>query len=208
MEQAIIEGARVFDFLAGQEDYKYRWGALDTKLQRRQLQHGSVHAARAPGTSTRCGTEPLVRFRLQLDGLIRPCERADLPSLAWFGLFDPEPIGETFARHERGEIIMLVAEVNSVASAQAWIELDPEARVGFLWALRVFPALQRQGIGTRLVAACERALRDRGYAFATISVERSNDAALRLYQRLDYELVENATTGPAPLLLLRKRLQA
>jgi len=197
MEQAILDGARVFDFLAGQEAYKYRWGAVDTKLQRRLLRPRTSRSSHAASAITP-PAEPLARFSVQLAGVIRPCERADLPSLEWFGLFGPELIAETFAQHERGEMIMLVAEVNSVASGQAWIQLDPAARVGFLWALRVFPALQGQGIGTRLIAACERVLRDRGYQVATISVEPSNHAALRLYQRLGYELIADVPSGVVP----------
>ena len=35
--EAIREGAREFDFLRGREDYKYRWGAIDRVIYRKQL---------------------------------------------------------------------------------------------------------------------------------------------------------------------------
>jgi CelD/BcsL family acetyltransferase involved in cellulose biosynthesis len=37
IEEAVRDGARVFDFLRGAEDYKYVWGAVDRVNQRRQL---------------------------------------------------------------------------------------------------------------------------------------------------------------------------
>ena len=40
IEQAVRDGARVFDFLRGAEDYKYMWGAVDRANQRRQLFRG------------------------------------------------------------------------------------------------------------------------------------------------------------------------
>lgn len=40
IEQAVRDGARVFDFLRGAEQYKYTWGAKDRPNQRRQLFRG------------------------------------------------------------------------------------------------------------------------------------------------------------------------
>jgi CelD/BcsL family acetyltransferase involved in cellulose biosynthesis len=47
IEQAIVEGCRVFDFLAGREPYKYRWGAVDTQLRSHRLCHGGHAKARS-----------------------------------------------------------------------------------------------------------------------------------------------------------------
>ena|SRR5438105_11909593 len=38
IEEAVREGAEEFDFLRGQEDYKYRWGAKDRLVYRRRFQ--------------------------------------------------------------------------------------------------------------------------------------------------------------------------
>jgi CelD/BcsL family acetyltransferase involved in cellulose biosynthesis len=40
MERAIAEGASTFDFLAGQEAYKYRWGAVDRPRSCRHITRG------------------------------------------------------------------------------------------------------------------------------------------------------------------------
>jgi CelD/BcsL family acetyltransferase involved in cellulose biosynthesis len=37
LEQAIMRGAVMFDFLRGREPYKYRWGALDSPTVRLRL---------------------------------------------------------------------------------------------------------------------------------------------------------------------------
>ena len=34
IEEAIAEGHRWFDFMRGQENYKYAWGALETRTKR------------------------------------------------------------------------------------------------------------------------------------------------------------------------------
>jgi CelD/BcsL family acetyltransferase involved in cellulose biosynthesis len=40
IEQAVHDGARIFDFLRGAEEYKYAWGAKDRMNRRRQLFRG------------------------------------------------------------------------------------------------------------------------------------------------------------------------
>ena len=52
--------------------------------------------------------------------------------------------------------------------------------------VRVFGPFQRIGIGTALIERGEELLRERGYHFATIAVERDNPDARRLYERLGY----------------------
>ena len=56
----------------------------------------------------------LEQFLGSVDIIIRPCKRADLRKLEWFGMLTKyrEIILEAFERQEKGEVIMLVAEVN------------------------------------------------------------------------------------------------
>lgn len=42
VQDAICSGARAFDFLRGDEPYKYRWGARDRSTHRRQFRHHPV----------------------------------------------------------------------------------------------------------------------------------------------------------------------
>lgn len=135
---------------------------------------------------------------LRVSARIRPCREDDLTTLEWFGLFAPDRplIRETFDASLRGQAVMLVAEVNGVASGQVWIDLSRARidRTGVIWALRVFPCLQNLGLGSRLLQAAEHVIRARGLPRAELQVERDNPAA-RLYRRLGYQLVGEAR-GP------------
>lgn len=135
---------------------------------------------------------PFRPFTVRLPVAIRPCRREDLPTLEWFGLFTPQRriLLDTFERHERGEAVMLVAEANGVASGQAWI--DPTRRerdaTGVIWAVRVFPCLQRLGIGARLMDAAEWILRARGFERVEVTVQKHNTGARRFYERRGYRV--------------------
>ena len=137
--------------------------------------------------------QALDRFGVALEVVIRRCDERDLPGLEWWGMFTPhrEIFTDAYARHRRGENVMLVADVNGHPAGQAWIDLVKHAAdgVGVLWAVRVFPLLQGLGIGTRLMEAAEDELRRRGYAWAEIEVERENAGARRLYERQGYAVV-------------------
>ena len=70
---------------------------------------------------------------------------------------------EAFARHVRDENIMLVADMHGFPVGQAWIDLTKRQseRVGYIWAVRVFPFLRGLGVGTRLMESAEQELRSR-----------------------------------------------
>lgn len=138
-----------------------------------------MHERREPGT-----------FRVSAEVKIRACREEDLGDLEWFGKFTPhrEIIRGTFEEQRRGRALMLIAEMNRFPAGQAWIDLArPEReRTGVIWAVRVLPPLRGTGIGTRLIAAAELALRDRGLRWAELTVEKDNPEARRLYERLGY----------------------
>lgn len=128
------------------------------------------------------------------DGItVRLCRKDDLPAIEWDGRFTPHRriIEETFGSQGRGENIMLVAQdAAGFPVGQVWVNVAErrEKQVGTLWALRVHPDRQGRGIGTRLVNAAEDVLRRLGCAWAELDVEKDNDAAMRLYQRLGYRI--------------------
>jgi len=61
-------------------------------------------------------------------------------------------------------------------------------KVGFVYGLRVHEDCQRQGIGTALSDELERRCRKRGVSMLYLSVNRDNDNAKSLYERLGYKL--------------------
>jgi ribosomal protein S18 acetylase RimI-like enzyme len=120
--------------------------------------------------------------------VIRPCEETDLDALEWDGEFahDRPIIDSTFARTRTRTMLMLVAEVNRAHIGQAWIDLARAPGRGHIWALRVKPAWQGQGIGAQLLRACERAIAARGRSVSPLEVEPQNLRARALYERLGY----------------------
>jgi len=59
--------------------------------------------------------------------------------------------------------------------------------IAWISTVGVLPEFRGQGIGTALMAACEKRLLA---SAARLSVRRSNEDAIRLYQRLGYQHVE------------------
>ncbi len=137
--------------------------------------------------------EVLDRFTRQVEVVIRPCREGDLPDLEWFGMFTPhrEIIRDAYRMQVHGENLMLVAEANRFPVGQTWVDLRGRAEpsTGLLWAVRVLQPFQRMGIGSRLLAAAEAALKARGFTLAEIGVEKDNPEARSLYERAGYRVV-------------------
>lgn len=138
---------------------------------------------------------PLDRLELRLDAVIRLCAEEDLPGLELFGWFTQhrELFREEYERHVRGEVRMLVAEVNGWIAGQVWVDLMKP--VPLIYALRVFPLLHRCGLGTRLVHVAERLAGEAGFDAVEIGAEKDNPGALRLYQRLGYDIEREQQHG-------------
>ena len=124
---------------------------------------------------------------------IRRTRREDLPALEWHGLYTHmrEVIQATFRAQERGDAIMLLADANGFPAGQAWVDFARKAHLGLatLWAVRVFPAFRRGGLGTLLMHAAERTVMTRGVTTAELGVDRDNAGVLRFYGALGYARV-------------------
>ncbi len=112
----------------------------------------------------------------------------DLPACTWSG-------SATHLRHVEGELVRAAAgEVDYLAVctpvdlpvAIGGIDYQVSEGAGTLWQLAVLPALQSRGLGTLLVRAAERRIRDRGRSRAELAVEENNVRARALYERLGY----------------------
>lgn len=121
---------------------------------------------------------------------IRRARAEDLPALEWHGLYTPmrAVIRSAFRAQERGDGAMLLADADGFPAGQAWIDFARKAHLGLatLWAVRVFPAFQRAGLGTLLMHAAERAVLTRGVGAAELGVDRDNAGVLRFYGALGY----------------------
>ena len=137
-----------------------------------------------------------------LDGefIVRRLEEQDLPALEWDGAFlhFRNLFRHSFEDMRLGIRLLLVMEHRPSGAIVGqvflqWNSSDPRfadgRRRGYLYSLRVKPAFQRRGLGTRLMDAAEEELRQRGMDTASIGVEKDNRDARALYERQGYHII-------------------
>jgi ribosomal protein S18 acetylase RimI-like enzyme len=119
---------------------------------------------------------------------VRDLEPEDLPDLDWSGGAEHlRVVAEMLQASWAGELAALVVALpNGRLVASGAVDFRPDARLGELTTLAVHERLQSLGLGTRLVAALEERVRDRGLRRARITVEHDNPRAAALYRRLGY----------------------
>ena len=146
----------------------------------------------------------IATMNLELDISFRVATEDDLPLLEWYGQYAHfrNLFRMTYDGQVRGERLMILADLKDFPIGQIFLLLNqrinmwqmmttrhgksPEQR-GYLYALRVMDHLQGMGIGTRLILEAENILINNGCTWATISVAKENEGALRLYKRLGYD---------------------
>lgn len=142
---------------------------------------------------------------------IRECGPDDAERLAWMGLLPAQraSIDEAYARHAAGREVLLVAASQGFPIAVVRLELPhdgsehDEDPIAVIAALRVMPGLQNLGIGTALLLAAERVMRERGVPTAEISIERDDLRGIARYVRRGYVAIECDACGH---VVLRKSL--
>ena len=130
---------------------------------------------------------------VDVDVEIRPAVSRDLPAMAtWSGQVDAvfRPALESSDR------LLLVALANGrFPIGHVLIDLS-----GIVSHLLVLAGFRDQGLGTALMAEAEDAIRAHGAGHATLMVEKTNEAAIRLYERLGYErIAESSATWEDPM---------
>lgn len=129
---------------------------------------------------------------------IRKATNNDLPGLEWEGEYRKyrQIYRRALDEAKRGRRILLVADMEGKLIGQIFIQLhtvsvDPKRipRTAYLYSFRVRPEFRNLGIGTSLVSVAEETLRGKAFHRALIGVAKDNPKALRLYQRLGYEML-------------------
>lgn len=129
--------------------------------------------------------------------VIRSATDADLTALEWEGQYVHyrRLFKKAVAEARRGRRLLLLAEVDGQVVGQIFVQLTTKpafsasgSASGYLYALRVKQPHRNQGIGTQLMLEAESQLLRLGYSRVVISVAKRNNAARRLYQRLDYRI--------------------
>jgi ribosomal protein S18 acetylase RimI-like enzyme len=99
-----------------------------------------------------------------------------------------------------GDMGYLAVDADGMLVGAAWLRLFPADDPGYGFvddatpelSVAVMPGYRGQGIGTRLLSALLDAAAER-YDAVSLSVQADN-SALRLYQRLGFEVVEDGST--------------
>lgn len=119
---------------------------------------------------------------------IRNVTKKDLTDLLWDKNFKKLKKYEekNFQRFLDGKLLWLVAD-NGKPIGQIKAKIETEA---VIFALRVHPAEQGKGLGSKLILAMEKSLKDKDFFEVFISVHVDNPRAQILYERLGYKIVK------------------
>ena len=123
---------------------------------------------------------------LELSVDIRPAVATDIPALStWSG-----PAPTVFAPAlDSDDRVLLVALANGrFPIGHVLVDLT-----GIVSHLLVLAGFRDQGLGTALMAEAEHAVAARGGGHVTLKVEKANDAAIRLYERLGYQRMSESS---------------
>ena len=147
--------------------------------------------------------------------LIRPARDSDLDAIAALeaAVFSGDRLSRrslrAFIRSPRRPL--LVARCDSELAGYALVALREGSRVARLYSIAVQPSFGRRGIGRALLRACEAYARRRGRQTLRLEVRADNEAALALYERLDYRRfgrLEDYYDDGAAALRLEKPVRA
>ncbi len=105
---------------------------------------------------------------------------------------------DAYRRAELGEAVLWVAiHDDNHLIGQLFVQLNSQRHEladgnsrAYIYGFRIRPQFRNQGIGSHMMEQAESDLRQRGYHWVCLNVGRENLAALRLYRRLGYRIVD------------------
>jgi ribosomal protein S18 acetylase RimI-like enzyme len=129
---------------------------------------------------------------------IRKMHYDDLRKLEWYGQFTHfrRLFLRSYQGQQDGSRFLLVADAKGFPIGRLFIQFGNKKNTklsdgvtrAYLYSFQVMEVFQGQGLGTRLIRVAESLLVQRGFRLATIGVVKTNEGALRLYQREGYEI--------------------
>lgn len=130
--------------------------------------------------------------------IIRHLIQADLPQLEWDGEYQHlrKVYGNAYQQRNAGKSVLWVADLpGKGVVGQVFIQLNSVRKdladgffCAYLYSFRIKSELRNSGLGTRMLKVVEKDLLKRGFHEITLNVAKTNVAAIRLYQRLGYEI--------------------
>ena len=131
--------------------------------------------------------------------IVRPMVKSDLPALEWEGEFIHfrRVFEDVYSKVEKGLAKSWVAVTDQAYMVgQVFLQLSSDRHEladgwnrAYLYSFRIRPQFQNKGIGTRMYAEIEKTLQQMDYKRITLNVARDNEAAIRLYTRLGFQIV-------------------
>jgi GNAT superfamily N-acetyltransferase len=130
--------------------------------------------------------EPLAVFELKArSAAVRYLRESDSIALEWQGGADLRAWYQAQWRaHCVGDVCVLVVDFNSFPIGQAavhWQGKPTHRHIPDIQSLRVFGAFQGLGIGSHLLHACERVVRERSFSQVCLSVGTENLSRVRAF---------------------------
>jgi ribosomal protein S18 acetylase RimI-like enzyme len=129
---------------------------------------------------------------------IRKMRYEDLRKLEWYGQFIHfrRLFLRSYQGQQDGSRFLLVADAKGFPIGRLFIQFGNRKTMRFsdgvnrayLYSFQVMDLFQGQGLGTRLIRVAEALLVQRGFSLATIGVVKTNEGALKLYQREGYKI--------------------
>lgn len=124
---------------------------------------------------------------------LRPLQFEDVRRLEWHGGDELRGWYEACAQaHQDGALHFLIADFNAFPVGQIlihWAGKPTHPHIPDLQSLRVFPAFQGMGIGSKLLEAAEKIVAQQGFAQVSLAVGLENPKARKLYERLGYHAI-------------------
>lgn len=124
--------------------------------------------------------------------MIRQADPDDLGALVALEAGFPEEDRfdrRTWRRLLAGRTLTLVAESRGQVVASAVLLFRQGSAIARLYSISVDPAARGQGLGARLLAACEEHARSRGAERMRLEVRSTNSSAARLYGAAGYRVI-------------------
>lgn len=131
--------------------------------------------------------------------IIRPAVRADLVDMEWNGEYRHFRTLYTnaFSRMLQGKSMIWIAETELHGLVgQVFVQMicdRPELADGwqraYLYSFRIKPEFRNHGLGSRMVKTVEDYLIENRFSRLTLNVAKDNPDALRLYRRLNFQIV-------------------
>lgn len=130
---------------------------------------------------------------------IRLLRKPDLPALEWDGEYRHfrRLYADIYQHHSLGRALMWVAEYSSesligqlfVQLASSRAELADGRARAYIYGFRIKGRFRGYGLGTRMMNVVEAELVRRRFRWVCLNVSRENPDAIRLYEKLGYQVV-------------------